>query len=118
MNYLFIGFLAAVVSSTVAVAQNLSPFRVPDVWKRFTTNSFSQGPQRFVSDGKGGLMFWFQMLDRVNDQLTGAPILLRADGSVDPVFKPGILGFSVDSVAPAPGGRWWVAYSLALRMSV
>jgi hypothetical protein len=54
MNYLFIGFLAAVVSSTVAVAQNLSPFRVPDVWQRFTTNSFPRVRSGSSPTARGG----------------------------------------------------------------
>jgi hypothetical protein len=57
------------------------------------------------------MIFRFQQLDRVNDQLTGAPILLRADGSVNPVFKPGTFAYGVEAVAPAPGGRWIVASS-------
>lgn len=95
---------------TMASAQSLLPFRAPDVWQRFTANSLSQGPSRFVQDGKGGMIFWFQQLDRANDQLTGAPIRLRADGSVDPDFKPGAFAYGVEAVAPAAGDKWIVAY--------
>lgn len=107
--FLFRVAAAALVSGAVS-AQTLTPFRAPDVWRRFTTNSLVQGPSRFVPDGQGGMIFWFQQLDRVNDQLTGAPILLRADGTVNPLFKPGTFAYQVEAVAPAPGGRWIVAY--------
>jgi len=111
MRSLILRSVAVVLMSGAALAQTLTPFRAPDVWQRFTAHSFSQGPNRFVPDGQGGMMFWFQQLDRVNDQLTGTPILLRGDGSVNPAFKPGTFAYSVGAVAPAPGGRWIVAYS-------
>ncbi len=111
MRAFFLRSAAATLISGVALAQTLTSFRTPDVWQRFTENSLSLGPSRFVPDGQGGMIFWFQLLDRVNDQLTGAPILLRADGSVNPVFKPGTFSYGVEAVAPAPGGRWIVAYS-------
>lgn len=106
----FVGLATLCCSVT---AQSLLPFRAPDVWQRFTANSLSQGPSRFVPDGKGGVMFWFQQLDRANGELTGAPILLRGDGSVDPEFKPGAFAFGVEAVAPAAEGKWVVAYGAA-----
>lgn len=111
MRTLLIRSAAAALLAGATLAQTLTPFRAPDVWQRFTAYSLSQGPSRFVSDGQGGMIFWFQLLDRVNGQLTGAPILLRADGSVNPVFQPGTFAYGVEAVAPAPGGRWIVAYS-------
>jgi uncharacterized delta-60 repeat protein len=108
LNRLLLFGLAAL--GWTASAQSFLPFRAPDVWQRFTANSLSQGPSRFVPDGQGGMMFWFQQLDRANGELTGAPILLRGDGSVDPAFKPGAFAFGVEAVAPASEGKWVVAY--------
>lgn len=110
MRFSLVLAAATLPMAVAGFAQTLTSFRAPDVWQRFTSQSLSLGPGRFASDGQGGMIFWFQLLDRVNDQLTGAPILLRADGSVNPVFKPGTLAYEVEAVAPAPGGRWVVAY--------
>ena len=73
MRAFFLRSAAVTLVSGVALAQTLTPFRTPDVWQRFTENSLSLGPSRFVPDGQGGMIFWFQLLDRVNDQLPGRP---------------------------------------------
>lgn len=106
-----LGIALAFTAASSASGQSLTPFRAPDVWQRFTSRSFAQGPSRFIPDGSGGMMFWFQQLDRANGQLTGAPILLRGDGSVNPEFRPGALAYNVGAVARTSDGKWLVAYT-------
>lgn len=91
-------------------AAGLGSLRAPRLWEQSTASSFSQRPARIDTDGRGGVFLSFGPLDWMDGQQLGAPIKLRElDGTIDPTFKPGIQGLSVNATATTPDGKVLVA---------